>query len=63
VDPVQTHYFSENLAAQGIEPRTYGSVARNSIHYITEAEFNVITRFSKVEVSNFHNPATEGANL
>jgi hypothetical protein len=30
--PFQTHYFSENLVAQGIEPRTSGSVARNSDH-------------------------------
>jgi hypothetical protein len=28
--PFQTHYFSENLVAQGIEPRSSGSVARNS---------------------------------
>jgi hypothetical protein len=26
------HYFSENLVAPGIEPRTSGSVARNSDH-------------------------------
>jgi hypothetical protein len=26
----QTHYFSENLVAPGIEPGTSGSVARNS---------------------------------
>jgi hypothetical protein len=30
--PFQTHYFSENLVAQGIEPGTSGSVARNSDH-------------------------------
>jgi hypothetical protein len=28
----QTHYFSENIVAQGIEPVTSGSVARNSDH-------------------------------
>jgi hypothetical protein len=28
----QTHYFSENLVAPGIEPGTSGSVARNSDH-------------------------------
>jgi hypothetical protein len=28
----QTHYFSENLIALGIEPGTSGSVARNSDH-------------------------------
>jgi hypothetical protein len=28
----QTHYFSENLIAPGIEPGTSGSVARNSGH-------------------------------
>jgi hypothetical protein len=33
--PFQTHYFSENLVAPGIEPGTSGSVARN--HYTTEA--------------------------
>jgi hypothetical protein len=27
--PFQTHYFSENLAAPGIELGTSGSVARN----------------------------------
>jgi hypothetical protein len=30
--PFQTHYFSENLVAVGIEPGTSGSVARNSDH-------------------------------
>jgi hypothetical protein len=30
--PFQTHYFSENLVAPGIEPGTSGSVARNSDH-------------------------------
>jgi hypothetical protein len=30
--PFQTHYFSENLVASGIEPGTSGSVARNSDH-------------------------------
>jgi hypothetical protein len=30
--PFQTHYFSENLVAQGIEPKTSGSLARNSDH-------------------------------
>jgi hypothetical protein len=28
----QTHYFSENLVAPGIEPGTFGSVARKSEH-------------------------------
>jgi hypothetical protein len=32
----QTHYFSENPVAPGIEPETFGSVARNSNHYTTE---------------------------
>jgi hypothetical protein len=31
-DPFQTHYFSENLVAPGMEPGTPGSVARNSDH-------------------------------
>jgi hypothetical protein len=30
--PFQTHYFSENLAAPGIEPGTSGSAARKSNH-------------------------------
>jgi hypothetical protein len=30
--PFQTHYFSENLVAPGIEPETFESVARNSYH-------------------------------
>jgi hypothetical protein len=29
MDPFQTHYFSENLVAPGIEPETSGSIARN----------------------------------
>jgi hypothetical protein len=32
----QTHYFSKNLVAPGIEPGISGSVARNSDHYNTE---------------------------
>jgi hypothetical protein len=30
--PFQTHYFSKNLVAPGIEPGTSGSVTRNSDH-------------------------------
>jgi hypothetical protein len=30
--PFQTLFFSENLEAPGIEPGTFGSVARNSNH-------------------------------
>jgi hypothetical protein len=30
--PFQTHYYSENLTAPGIEPGTSGSAARNSDH-------------------------------
>jgi hypothetical protein len=30
--PFQTHYFSENLVAPGIEPGTSGSVVRSSDH-------------------------------
>jgi hypothetical protein len=29
-NPFQTHYFSKNLVEPGFEPRTTGSVARNS---------------------------------
>jgi hypothetical protein len=39
----QAHYFSENLVAPGIEPRTSGSVARNSDQQTTEAVFVEIT--------------------
>jgi hypothetical protein len=35
--PFQTHYFSENMVAPGIELGTSGSVARNSDHQTTEA--------------------------
>jgi hypothetical protein len=41
VDPFQTHYFSENLVAAGIEPGTSGSVARNSDHWTTEAVYKL----------------------
>jgi hypothetical protein len=34
---LQTTYFSENLVRPGIEPGTYGSVARNTGHLTTEA--------------------------
>jgi hypothetical protein len=37
VDPFQTHYFSENLIAPGIEPGSQGYVARNSDHLTREA--------------------------
>jgi hypothetical protein len=30
--PFQTHYYSENLVAPGIEPGTSGSVARKADH-------------------------------
>jgi hypothetical protein len=30
--PFQNHYFSENLVALGIDPETFGSVARNTDH-------------------------------
>jgi hypothetical protein len=35
--PFQTHHFSENLVAPGIEPGTYEFVARNFGNYIAEA--------------------------
>jgi hypothetical protein len=35
--PFQTHYLSENVVAQEIEPGTCGTVARNSVDYTTEA--------------------------
>jgi hypothetical protein len=31
-NPFQTHYFSENMVAPGIEHGTSGSAARNSDH-------------------------------
>jgi hypothetical protein len=38
--PFQTPYFSENLIGPEIEPRTSGSVARNSDHYTTTEAVN-----------------------
>jgi hypothetical protein len=35
--PFQTHCYSENLVAPGIEPRTSGLAARKSDHLTTEA--------------------------
>jgi hypothetical protein len=35
--PFQIHCFSENVVEPGIEPGTFGSVARNSNHQTTEA--------------------------
>jgi hypothetical protein len=35
--PFQTHYFSENLVASGIDSWTSGSAARNSDHWTKEA--------------------------
>jgi hypothetical protein len=35
--PFQTHCYSENLVAPGIEPGTSGLAARNSDYYTTEA--------------------------
>jgi hypothetical protein len=35
--PFQTHCYSENLVAPGIEPSTSGLAARNSEHETTEA--------------------------
>jgi hypothetical protein len=35
--PFQTHYFSGDLVAPGIEAGNSGSVARNSDHQTTEA--------------------------
>jgi hypothetical protein len=40
------HYFSENLVAPGIETRTFGSVARNSDHYTTEAVMKNLTNMN-----------------
>jgi hypothetical protein len=37
VAPQLYYFFSENLVALGIEPRTSESVARNSDYYTTEA--------------------------
>jgi hypothetical protein len=34
--PFQTHYFSENLVAPGMEAGTSESVARNSDHFTIE---------------------------
>jgi hypothetical protein len=40
--PFQTHDFSENFVAPGIEPGTSGSVGRNSGHKTTEALIIII---------------------
>jgi hypothetical protein len=45
VDPVPDPYFSENLVRPVIEPGIYGSVARNSDHYTTEAVLLLYLRF------------------
>jgi hypothetical protein len=37
-----SHYFSVNLVAMGIEPGTFGSVARNSDHYTTETAIEIL---------------------
>jgi hypothetical protein len=37
--PFQTHCYSENLAAPGIDPGTSGLEARNPDNYTTEAVF------------------------
>jgi putative aminopeptidase FrvX len=41
--PFQTHYYSENLVAPGIEPGTSVSLARNSDHQTTEAVTDNLT--------------------
>jgi hypothetical protein len=41
VDPFQTHYFSENVVAQGIAG-TSGSVTRNPDHYTTEVYLYIL---------------------
>jgi hypothetical protein len=40
--PFQTHYFSENLVAPGIEPGASVSVARNSDHKTTNCSSNSV---------------------
>jgi hypothetical protein len=40
--PFQTHYFSENVVAPGIELRASGSVARNSDHLTTKVVHNYL---------------------
>jgi hypothetical protein len=40
--PFQTHYFSDNLVAPGIQPGTSGSVTTNSDHKTTEAVGNLV---------------------
>jgi hypothetical protein len=40
--PFQTHCYSENLVAPGIEPGTSLSAARNSDHDTKEAVTNII---------------------
>jgi hypothetical protein len=41
--PFQTHCYSENVVAPGIESGTSGSVDRNSDHFTTESVSNRVT--------------------
>jgi hypothetical protein len=49
----QTHYYSDNLVAPGIESGTSESVVRNSDHYTTEAVI-IITIIIIVAVDSAH---------
>jgi hypothetical protein len=50
--PFQTHCYSENLVALGIEPWTSELAARNSDHYITEAiaKYMILIRQAGIRV-------------
>jgi hypothetical protein len=49
--PFQTHCYSENLVAQGIELETSGLAARNSDYWTTEVVHSKITPFLYMSMS------------
>jgi hypothetical protein len=51
--PFQTHCYSENLVAPGMEPGISGSAARKSYHYTTEA----VILFTNYRIMNGKNNA------
>jgi hypothetical protein len=49
--PFQIHYFTENLVAQGIEPGTSGSVARNSDHWTRDGKQKYTGKYPELLVT------------
>jgi hypothetical protein len=63
--PFQTHYFSENLVAPGIETRASGFAARNSGHQTTEAVYFLLHnkyKFSSYLTGNTIHLSSVGRN-